>query len=380
MVFDHDGSVVAVDQVEHEQIFPKAGWVEHDAQEIWENTRKVIGGALSKANLNTKNIAAVGITNQRETAIVWDKTTGEPVYNAIVWQDTRTQKIVDKLAERRWHRQVQGRLRPAAGDVLRRPEGDVDPGERRGRQGEGRERRPALRHHRLLGAVEPHRRRRERRRAHHRRHQRQPHDADGPRDPGVGRVDRLRHGDPDVDAPGDQVLLRGVRRVQARRPRRHARSPASSATSRPPPSARPAWRRAGQEHLRHRQLHAAQHRHRGGAERERSAHDGLLQARRGGHRLRPRGLDRGHRLARAVGARQPRDDLGRLPRSRSSPSRSTTTAAPTSCPRSPASSLRTGVRRPRRAGRADPLRQQEATSPGRCSRRPPSRPARCSTR
>ena len=98
MIFDHSGSVVAVDQVEHEQIFPKAGWVEHDPIEIWENTRKVIGGALAKANLNSKNIEAVGITNQRETAVVWDRTTGQPVYNAIVWQDTRTQKIVDALA------------------------------------------------------------------------------------------------------------------------------------------------------------------------------------------------------------------------------------------------------------------------------------------
>ena len=98
MVFDHDGQVVASDQVEHEQIFPRAGWVEHDGLEIWENTRKVIGGALSKANLNSGNIAAVGITNQRETAMVWDKNNGQPVYNAIVWQDTRTQKIVDQLA------------------------------------------------------------------------------------------------------------------------------------------------------------------------------------------------------------------------------------------------------------------------------------------
>ena len=97
MIFDHSGSVVAVDQKEHEQIFPRAGWVEHNAIEIWENTREVIGGALAKANLNSKNIVAVGITNQRETALVWDKATGEPVYNAIVWQDTRTQKIVDEL-------------------------------------------------------------------------------------------------------------------------------------------------------------------------------------------------------------------------------------------------------------------------------------------
>ncbi|GAA1876542.1 glycerol kinase GlpK [Lapillicoccus jejuensis] len=98
MIFDRTGSVVAIDQTEHRQIFPRAGWVEHDALEIWNNTRDVIGGALAKANLNSKNIAAVGITNQRETAVVWDKRTGKPVYNAIVWQDTRTQKIVDRLA------------------------------------------------------------------------------------------------------------------------------------------------------------------------------------------------------------------------------------------------------------------------------------------
>lgn len=98
MIFDHAGAVVSMDQVEHEQIFPKAGWVEHNPIEIWENTRKVIGGALAKANLNSKNIAAIGITNQRETAVVWDKSNGQPVYNAIVWQDTRTQKIVDQLA------------------------------------------------------------------------------------------------------------------------------------------------------------------------------------------------------------------------------------------------------------------------------------------
>ncbi|MGI8994043.1 MAG: glycerol kinase GlpK [Nocardioidaceae bacterium] len=99
MIFDKPGSVIAVDQKEHEQIFPRAGWVEHDAVEIWNNTRDVIGGALAKANLNSDNISAVGITNQRETALVWDKTTGQPVCNAIVWQDTRTQKICDELAD-----------------------------------------------------------------------------------------------------------------------------------------------------------------------------------------------------------------------------------------------------------------------------------------
>jgi glycerol kinase len=98
MIFDKKGSVVSVGQMEHEQIFPKPGWVEHNPTEIWNNTREVIGQALSKADITRHDIAAVGITNQRETAVVWDKNTGEPVYNAIVWQDTRTQPIVDRLS------------------------------------------------------------------------------------------------------------------------------------------------------------------------------------------------------------------------------------------------------------------------------------------
>lgn len=99
IVFDHAGSVVATGQVEHEQIFPQAGWVEHDPVEIWTNTREVIGKALSRADITRHDIAAVGITNQRETTVVWDRLTGQPVYNAIVWQDTRTQSIVERLAD-----------------------------------------------------------------------------------------------------------------------------------------------------------------------------------------------------------------------------------------------------------------------------------------
>jgi len=98
IVFNHAGDVHSVGQLEHEQIFPAAGWVEHDPAEIWNNVREVIGQALSKANLTRHDIEVVGITNQRETTVVWDKTTGEAVYNAIVWQDTRTQDIVDELA------------------------------------------------------------------------------------------------------------------------------------------------------------------------------------------------------------------------------------------------------------------------------------------
>jgi glycerol kinase len=97
MIFDHDGAVVSVGQKEHEQIFPRAGWVEHDPMEIWANTREVVGQALARANVGTSDIVAVGITNQRETTVVWDRTTGQPVYNAIVWQDTRTAAIVEKL-------------------------------------------------------------------------------------------------------------------------------------------------------------------------------------------------------------------------------------------------------------------------------------------
>ena len=98
ILFNHDGEIVAVDQKEHEQIFPRAGWVEHDANEIWDNIRFVVSGVLAKAQINRHEIASVGITNQRESAVVWDKNTGEPVYNVIVWQDTRTQKICDRLA------------------------------------------------------------------------------------------------------------------------------------------------------------------------------------------------------------------------------------------------------------------------------------------
>ncbi|MDR1394041.1 MAG: glycerol kinase GlpK [Bifidobacteriaceae bacterium] len=99
IVFDQMGRIVASGQEEHHQIMPQPGWVEHDPMEIWANTREVIGIALGQAGITRHDIAAVGITNQRETTIVWDKNTGQPVYNAIVWQDVRTQPIVDHLAQ-----------------------------------------------------------------------------------------------------------------------------------------------------------------------------------------------------------------------------------------------------------------------------------------
>ncbi len=98
IVFDHGGRSVAVGQKEHAQIFPRASWVEHDPMELWHNTREVVGEALGRAGINRHQLAGIGITNQRETAIVWDAATGVPIANAVVWQDTRTQALVTDLA------------------------------------------------------------------------------------------------------------------------------------------------------------------------------------------------------------------------------------------------------------------------------------------
>jgi glycerol kinase len=97
IVFNRAGTIVSIGQLEHDQIFPRAGWVEHNPEQIWHNVREAVGLALARGKAKAGDIAAVGITNQRETAVAWDRTTGRPVCNAIVWQDTRTQKIVDEL-------------------------------------------------------------------------------------------------------------------------------------------------------------------------------------------------------------------------------------------------------------------------------------------
>jgi len=111
MIFDHSGNVKGIHRLEHEQILPQAGWVEHNPVEIWERTRAVIQTALTKAKLQASDLAAIGITNQRETAVVWNKKTGRPYYNAIVWQDTRTDRIASALE------------REGQGDVIRQKAG-----------------------------------------------------------------------------------------------------------------------------------------------------------------------------------------------------------------------------------------------------------------
>jgi glycerol kinase len=100
IIFNEAGEALASGQLEHKQIMSQAGWVEHDAVEIWDNARAVVGQALGSLNITRHSIAAVGITNQRETTVIWNKHTGVPVYNALVWQDTRTQPIVDRLAQK----------------------------------------------------------------------------------------------------------------------------------------------------------------------------------------------------------------------------------------------------------------------------------------
>ncbi|MEV4319117.1 glycerol kinase GlpK [Actinocrispum sp. NPDC049592] len=111
MIFDHGGNEIARHQLEHEQILPKPGWVEHNPTEIWERTRAVIGSTLDKTSLTASDIAALGITNQRETTVVWNRKTGRPYCNAIVWQDTRTDRIAAALE------------REGKGDVIRRKAG-----------------------------------------------------------------------------------------------------------------------------------------------------------------------------------------------------------------------------------------------------------------
>jgi glycerol kinase len=111
MVFDHGGNEIGIHQLEHEQIFPKAGWVEHDPVEIWERTRTVVERGLAETKISGDDLAAIGVTNQRETTVVWNPKTGRPWYNAIVWQDTRTDRIVAKLD------------REGKGDVVRRKAG-----------------------------------------------------------------------------------------------------------------------------------------------------------------------------------------------------------------------------------------------------------------
>jgi FGGY family of carbohydrate kinases, N-terminal domain len=186
MVFDHSGSEVARNQLEHTQVLPRPGWVEHNPVEIWERASAVIMTVLSTQDLRAADLAALGITNQRETTVVWVRRTGRPYGNAIVWQDTRTDKIAAALEK------------DGPGDLIRRKAG-LPPatyfsgGKLRwmldnieGLRAEAERGDAIFGTVDTLAAVEPDRRHRGRR-PRHRRHQCQPHHADEPGHPRLGR-------------------------------------------------------------------------------------------------------------------------------------------------------------------------------------------------
>ena len=378
ILFDKDGRIQQVDQREHEQITPKAGWVEHDATEIWRRTREVIGGAMASSDAEAGDVKAIGITNQRETTVVWDRETGEPVYNAIVWQDTRTEEIVQRAGRRRGPGPPPQGRRPAALDLLLRAEDQVDPRQRRRGPQARRSGRTRLRQHGHLGALEPDRRQ-GRRRPRDRRHQRQPDDADEPGDARLARAEPRPDGDPEVDAAGDQVLLGDLRRGEGdgarRRPGgRDPRRPAGGDVR--PDLLRPGRR---EEHLRHRLLPARQHRRRDRPHRQAADHGGGEARTRRAARLHARGLDRGDRGGGAVAARPARDhqeragsrragEVGRRQRRRLLRPRLLRPLRPL-----------LARRRARGRSSASPPTPTRATSPGRRWRRPPGRAARWST-
>src|SRR5918997_396647 len=168
IVFDRAGRLVAVRQREHRQHFPRPGWVEHDPEEIWANTQLTAAQALRDVAGSPGQVVALGIANQRETTVVWERATGRPLVRALVWQDTRTGPLVEQLAARPEAPLVRERTGLELAGYFAGP----------GRAGAGRTRRAAVRDHGELADLEPHRRA-GRRGARHRRDQRQPDPADG---------------------------------------------------------------------------------------------------------------------------------------------------------------------------------------------------------
>ena len=183
ILFDRAGQPVASHQLEHAQITPRPGWVEHDADEILERVRTCIRVALRDAGADARALAAVGISDQRETTVVWSRRTGRPVHNAIVWQDTRTAAACERAGRRRsaGADRFRGADRAADLDLFLGAQAGLDPrGRRRRATRRRRGRRPAVRDDRLVADLAPDRRRR-RRRPRDRRHERLADDADGPR-------------------------------------------------------------------------------------------------------------------------------------------------------------------------------------------------------
>ena len=246
-----------------------------------------MAGAMRSAQLKPKDLAAIGITNQRETTVVWDRRSGAPLYNALVWQDTRVADVLPQYIAQPRRRVLPQSHGPAALELFQQPEDPVDPRQRAGGAAPGRVRRRALRQHRHVPRVASHRRP-ARRHSRDRRHQRQPHAVDEPADPrlGSGSAGRVRH--PARDAAGDPLEQRAVRDGGARADSRRAdcRHPGRPAGRARGAGVLPAGR--GEEHLRHRLLPADEHRRGGRAVALRAADDGGVPHRRRAAVLRAR--------------------------------------------------------------------------------------------
>ena len=271
IVVDRSGQTIAAAQKEHRQVYPKPGWVEHDPHEIWANTRAVIAEALRTKNLKPSDLAAIGITNQRETTVLWDKRTGKALANAIVWQDTRGRPAGCRVCPRRRQGPVSRQHRPAPGELFLRPQArwllaNVPGARQKAEQGEA-----------LFGTIDTF----------------LVWNLTGGPDGGLHLTDvtnasrtQLMHletldwdpemlaafGIPRAVLPEISVVQRGLWRgedaeISGVADRRHPRRPAG----RP---GRPGLLRAGrgQEHLRHRLLPADEHRPRAGALGRRPAH------------------------------------------------------------------------------------------------------------
>ena len=159
MVFDRSGRIVSVAQKEHEQIYPKPGWVEHDPAEIWRRVEEVIQEAMEAKGLRPSDLSGIGITNQRETTVVWNRKTGKAVYNAIVWQDTRVADTVAEFSVQWRPGSLPRKDGSATGHIFQRAEGSLDSEQRCGCARRCGSRRPAVWQYRQLSDLEPYRRR-----------------------------------------------------------------------------------------------------------------------------------------------------------------------------------------------------------------------------
>ena len=303
LVFDRRGRIAGRAYSEFRQHYPKPGWVEHDAEEIWRVTLAVARQAIRKAKIKAAALAGIGITNQRETTVVWDRRTGQPIHRAIVWQDRRTADVCAQLKDEGAEAEVRAKTGLVLDPYFSAHQGRLDPRQRARRPRARRGRRSRVRHHRQLAHLEAHRRQG----ARHRSDQRLAHPALRHPRPRLGSRAAAALRRADGDGARGAAVERRHRRDRAAPPRRagadrgHRRRPAGRAL-------RPGLLRArhGEEHLRHRLLRADADRQRGGRLGARPGdHDRLRRGRGADLRARRLGLHR--RRADPVAARRPQD-------------------------------------------------------------------------